>query len=153
MLFYPIKYVIVGHYPIYLALYQMESAIQRRIYGKSLITSEERYNALINNEKIMMVIHIEGIIVYANPAAIQFFCMKEDEDYHGKYIMDYVHPDYQNIVKERVRRTCNNHISCEALVEKMIRGDGTSTDVEVMTSPTQYKGKAASLVVIREVGH
>jgi len=138
---------------IYLALYQMESAIQRRIYGKSLITSEERYNALINNEKIMMVIHIEGIIVYANPAAIQFFCMKEDEDYHGKYIMDYVHPDYQNIVKERVRRTCNNHISCEALVEKMIRGDGTSTDVEVMTSPTQYKGKAASLVVIREVGH
>ena len=136
---------------IYLALYQMESAIQRRIYGKSLITTEERHKALINNEKLMMVIHIEGIIVYANPTAIQFFCTKENEDYRGKYIMDYVHPDYQNIVKERVHETSTLLHSCEAIIEKMIRGDGTVAEVEVMTSPTQYKGKTASLVIIREV--
>lgn len=136
---------------IYLALYQMESAIQRRIYGKSLINAEERFKALINNDKIMMVIHIEGVIVYANPAALQFFGIKETEDYHGKYIMDFVHPDYQNMVKERMRRNYNNHVSCEAQVEKMIRGDGKAVEVEVMTSPTQFKGKTASLVIIREV--
>ena len=137
---------------IYLALYQMESAIQRRIYGQSLIAIEERHKALIHNEKLMIVIHIEGIIVYINPTAVRFFCTKENEDYHGKYILDYVHPDYQNIVIDRMRTNYNLLQSCEAIIEKMIRADGKAVEVEVMTSPTQYKGKTASLVIIREIG-
>ena len=76
----------------------------------SVQQSEERYRALVDSSPNAIVVHQEGKIVYANPQFTQLLKASSDEDYMGQPIIQYVHPDYHERVKARIKNLENNNL-------------------------------------------
>jgi len=118
---------------------------------EALRESEERYRRLVELSPDAMAVHSEGIVVYINTAGMKLFGATSLEEVIGKPILDFVHPDYWEIVKERVSKIYESGEQTELIEEKMVRLDGQSIDVEVLGVPITYQGQTAVQVVIRDI--
>ena len=65
--------------------------------------------------------------------------------------MEYLHPDYREMVRERILRSYEERRPMEFAEEKIIRLDGEVVDVEVATVPIIEEGKPAIYVLIRDI--
>jgi PAS domain S-box-containing protein len=129
---------------------QQEIAERKQAEG-ALRESEERYRSLVECSPVPVVVHSEEKFVFLNPEAIRTLGGTSPEDFLGKSIWDVVHPDYQHIVKQRVKKIYKKKGSAQLLEEKFIRLDGKIIDVEAIGSITNYMGKPASQVVFRDI--
>ena len=132
------------HSSIEMALYKHETNMK-------LKESEERYRALVELSPIAIGIHSEGKVVYVNSAGIKLFGAKSEKELIGKPIMDLVLPSFRDLVQERVKRATSRRENLEPIEEKLIRLDGEELDVEVSAIPTEFAGKEAVQVVIRDI--
>jgi PAS domain S-box-containing protein len=132
------------HSSIEMALYKHET-------NSSLKKSEERYRALVELSPIAIGIHSEGKVVYVNSAGIKLFGANSEKELIGKPIMDLVLPSFRDLVQERVKRATSRKENLEAIEEKLMRLDGEELDVEVSAIPTEFAGKDAVQVVIRDI--
>lgn len=132
------------HSSIEMALYKHETNMK-------LKESEERYRALVELSPIAIGIHSEGKVVYVNSAGIKLFGAKSEKELIGKPIMDLVLPSFRDLVQERVKRATSRRENLEAIEEKLMRLDGEELDVEVSAIPTEFAGKDAVQVVIRDI--
>jgi len=112
---------------------------------------EERYRRLVEFSPAAMVVHSKGKIVFANQAAINLAGGEKLEDLLEKPMLDFVHPDYHSVVKERIRQTVEESSEVELIPEKFIRLDGRVIDVEVAAIPTTYQEKPATQVLYMDV--
>ncbi len=117
----------------------------------ALSDSEERYRSLVDLSPDAIVVHLDGKIVYVNRAGITLFGIDSIEDIVGRPLLDFVHPDYHDLVLARVERTYARDWVGECIEEKMLCVDGETLDVEVAVGPITYNGKHAAQVVIRDI--
>ena len=73
------------------------------------------------------------------------------QDLIGRSILDVVHPDYHDHVRERVDYILRFQKGTELVEQKCLRLDGTAIDVEVTGLPFTSEGKPAVLAVFRDV--
>ena len=73
------------------------------------------------------------------------------QDLIGKSILDVVHPDYHDHVRERVDYIQRFQRGTALAEQKCLRLDGTEIDVEVTGLPFTSEGKSAVLAVFRDV--
>jgi PAS domain S-box-containing protein len=78
------------------------SSDERHRIGKALMESEERYRRLVELSPDAIVVHRNGRFIYVNPGAVQLWGASNAQDLIGKSILDVVHPDYHDHVRERV---------------------------------------------------
>ena len=116
----------------------------------SMQQSEERYRALVESSPNAIVVHQEGKIVYANPGFMRLLRASSEDDLLGQSIIQYVHSDYQEIVKQRIQQLERNK-PVGSLEEKYILLDGTVVDVEVIATPIEYMDKPAFQVIIQDI--
>lgn len=69
----------------------------------------------------------------------------------GKPVMDFVHPDYQEIGRKRIRLALEDDKIGPLMEEKFVRLDGTVIDVEVASTPFTYRGQKAVLSAVRDI--
>jgi len=124
---------------------------ERKRAEESLRDSEERYRHLVELSFDAVVIHSEGKVVYVNVPGTKFFGAASPEELIGKPILDFIHPDYLEIVKARMQETAKNGTGVPLTEEKLIWPDGTSIDVEAAGVPVTYQGRPAIMVVIRDI--
>lgn len=117
----------------------------------SHIRSESMYYDLVERSPEAQIIHVNGIVRFANAAAVEIMGFNSPEDYLGKPALDLVHPDYHEIIYDRIRKVTEKKKSVEFLEEKFIRNDGKVIDVEVAASYITFEGKPASQVLFREI--
>src|SRR4030065_730908 len=129
----------------------IEMALYKHQTNLKLKESEERHRALVELSPIAIGIHSEGKVVYANSAALKLFGAKSENELIGKPIMELVLPSFSDIVEERVKRATSKKEKLEAIEEKFVRLDGKELDVEVSAIPTEFGGKPAVQVVIRDI--
>ena len=100
----------------------------------------------------LVSIQIEGKIVFINKAGAKMLGAATPEQIIGKSILDFVHPDYQEIA---IGRACQM-IHGDAVIcpgeEKWIRLDGRTIDVEVAAMPLIYQGRPAVQLIARHGG-
>ncbi|MCQ6278518.1 PAS domain S-box protein [Bacillus sp. EB600] len=84
------------------ALSMIHDISERKHSEKLIKQSEERYRALVESSPNGIAVHQEGKIVYANPRFIRFLNATSEDDIIGQHILQFVHPDYQEIVKVRI---------------------------------------------------
>lgn len=129
--------------------------IDRVIYQQLLIRenreSEERYRWLVELSPDGIAIHVEGKFVFVNPAGAGFLGATDPEQLVGKPVLDIIHPDYRNIVGERMRVMDRQGRGVPWLEEKFIRLDGREIDVEVAGVAFTYQGKPAVQVIFRDI--
>ena len=135
--------------PLYF-ISQIQDITEQKRIEKRIKQSEERYRALVESSPNAIVVHQEGKIVYANPRFTHFLKAASEDDIIGQHILQFVHPDYQEIVKERIQHLERNQ-SVGSLEEKYVLLDGSIVDVEVIATPIKYMDKPAFQVIISDI--
>ena len=118
---------------------------------EALRESEERYRLLVELSPEPIVVHSGGLIVYMNAAGARVAGAASPAQMIGRSIMDFVHPDYREMVAEGVRQTQVERRPREAVEEKFVRLDGQAIDVEVAAIPITFMGRPATQVVFRDI--
>jgi PAS domain S-box-containing protein len=113
--------------------------------------SEKRYHDLLENSLCAIAVHRNFQLLYINPAGAKLLGASSSEELIGKHLMELVHPDCKEIVKERVSRIEKEGVHAKPLEEKLVRIDGKTIDVEVTGIPITYKGKPAVQVIIHDI--
>lgn len=86
-------------------LLQNMASLQRRAQHFSLLDEKsqpEFFQQLIELLPIGMVVHLNGVIVMANPAAMSIMGVKSHEEFVGRWAMEFVHADSHLQAAERV---------------------------------------------------
>ena len=123
---------------------------ERKKAESALKESEEIYRKLLRESFDAWAIHSEGIVVAINDSAAKI-AGGNPEELIGKPILDFVHPDYREAVKKRIKRLYKEGGSEPLYEEKFLKLDGTVIDVEVMITALTYKGKPAVQIVFRDI--
>ncbi len=129
----------------------LEDITERKSIQEALRESQEQYRRLLDHNPAAIVVHVDGVIVYANRASLDLVAASCPEDALGKKVFDFVHPDYRAIVLDRIKLCQKNGKFAEPIEEKFLRLDGKSVDVEVTAIPIMYQGQPASQVVFWDV--
>jgi len=117
----------------------------------ALRESEERYRRLFDLSPDAIIVHGGGKILLANSAALVLIGADNLDDIIDKPLLDIVHPDYRDLVKDRIRQQVVDGKVVPVLEEKFIRLDGTPVDVEVTAAPIRFHDSPASLVIFRDI--
>ncbi len=118
---------------------------------EALHKSEEQYRQLVELSLDAIIIHCEGRIVFANMATVKLLGAANIEEIIGKPLMDIVHLDYREIVKERIRQAEEHGKTAPLDEEKFTRFDGSVVEVEVAAIPFTYQGKPATQAIVRDI--
>jgi PAS domain S-box-containing protein len=126
------------------------SAAQNRLAEEELRKSEERYRNLVELSPDMIALHSRGKYVYVNPAGINMLGASGPEDLIGKPTSEIIHPDYTELVKERIRQMMQGK-PVPLVEEKYIRLDGKIVDVEVAAAPIPSQSEPMVQVIARDI--
>ena len=129
----------------------VEDITERRAAEQALRASEGRYRGLVEFSPEGVVVYCEDRLVYANPAALALFGASHPEQLLGRLVFDVVHPDFHALARERARRSQEEGQPSPLTEQKYLRLDGTAFDVEAVSTPVTWEGKAAGQVLIRDI--
>lgn len=118
---------------------------------QQLRESELQYRHLVELSPDTIAVHQEGKIVYINPAGLKLLHATHEEEVIGRFIFDIIHPDYRELVQQRVYQSYFENKNTDIAREKFITLDGQAIDVEVITSPIPFRGKPATQVIVRDI--
>jgi len=113
--------------------------------------SEDRYRLLVEPSPDGIIIHQDGIVIFANKASAVLLNADKPEMLVGKPVMSFVHPDYIQTVRDRIHSTQNARDEAPLIEEKLLGIDGTEIEVEVAAIPFIFRGKPATQVVFRDI--
>jgi PAS domain S-box-containing protein len=116
----------------------------------ALHESEERYRALVQWSPEAIVVSRNGRLLFLNPAALRMLGATHEDDLLGKPVLGLVHPEFQEIVRERLRTTERGD-PVPRIEERFIRLDGTVIDVAIQGTPIVYDGEPATFSSIRDI--
>ncbi|MEG5139119.1 MULTISPECIES: EAL domain-containing protein [unclassified Microcoleus] len=117
----------------------------------SLQESEERYRRLVELSPEAIAVYIQGKIAYINAAGAKLLGGISPAELIGFPILNFVHPNYVEKARERIRQVEEENQPIELAEEKLMRIDGEIIDVEVAGIPATYQGLAAAQIIIRDV--
>lgn len=112
--------------------------------------SQEQYRRLVESAPDTIFVHSRGKIVFVNSAGVKLLGAKSPEQIVGKSMTRFIHPNYQNTVKERILQVEKGQ-GVPSAEEKYIRLDGSEVDVEVLAIPFVHQGEPAVQTVIRDI--
>jgi PAS domain S-box-containing protein len=127
------------------------AAINQERAEVALRETEERYRRLVELSPDAIVVHSEGRFVFANMAAARLFGADSPETLVGRPVLDVVHPDYWEVVSQRIQQETLEGDAVPLIEEKFVRLDGTVIDVEVAGIPFTYAGRPAGQIVVRDI--
>jgi PAS domain S-box-containing protein len=122
-----------------------------KLIQKALNESEEKYRRLVELSPDTIFVQSDGKFVLINPAGVKIFGAENPEDILGKYVVDFVHPDFRNTAIERIR-TINDAKQFAPLREiKFLKINGSAFMAEVSGTPIEYNGMSGALVMARDI--
>ncbi|MCB9850055.1 MAG: PAS domain S-box protein [Phycisphaerales bacterium] len=117
----------------------------------ALSESEQRNRALVERSPIPIIIHSNERITYANAAAASALGAHDPRELLDMSIWLLAHPDYHDVVRERVGNIYARETTTPVIEERFRRVDGTYIDVEVSGATIAYGGVRASQVVFLDI--
>jgi len=115
---------------------------------QELAESEERYRSLIELSPDAILVHREGIILFASLASAGIFGAPQPANLVGRRLLDLTHPDFHPTATRRIEAPPAD----SNLIEyRMLRLDGTPFEAEIVATNFSFHGRAARLLVVRDV--
>ncbi|MGW6929887.1 sensor domain-containing protein [Lentzea sp. NPDC054927] len=124
---------------------------RRHTQQQELADLADRYRLLVDLAPEAIVVHEAGVLVYANPAAVQFVRARSEADVLGRPITDFVHPDSQAEMLRRISKLTEPGATSDPADAVLVRFDGGTTDIESVSVRTTWQGRPAFQVIMRDV--
>jgi len=116
-----------------------------------LLQSEERYRNLVEMSPYGIIVHCQGLVVFANPAAVRLSGARNAQQLIGRPAIEFVHPDSRARALQRIREIGRHKVEAPLEEERFVRIDGTAFDVEVVASPLVYHDQPSIQVMFRDI--
>jgi PAS domain S-box-containing protein len=112
----------------------------------------ERYRKLVEMSPDTVAIHRGGKIEYINPAGAKLLGAESPEQLIGRSIADFVHPDFRQVVAERVRSiVAEGETEVPFAEEKLVSLDGRAIDVEAGGVLFSDDGEPVVQTIVRDI--
>lgn len=119
---------------------------------KSLFRSEEKYETLIDASPFPIILHDKGILIFANDAAVKLLELDNVNDLLGKEIINFVHSESIELVKERMAKLLSGEENeVEVVIEKFVTAKGNNIYVEVKAKQVHYNGLLATMIIFQNI--
>ena len=113
--------------------------------------SELQFREIVERSTDVVLIHSEGRIVYANPAAAWVFGAASAMFMLGRVAMTLVHPSDQAAARERILRATTTNAAVEPQEVRCVRDDRSDLRMENVALPMTSEGRPSIVVVGREI--
>jgi diguanylate cyclase (GGDEF)-like protein/PAS domain S-box-containing protein len=109
------------------------------------------YRRLFSDLPVAWVVHEDGAVRDFNRAAAELFAVDDRAAAVGRRLLDFVHPDSLDAVRERLHTMRATGRPVRALAERLRRADGADLWVETIASPTVLDGRPAVQVLCWDI--
>ena len=123
---------------------------ERKLIEQALAESEERYRRVVEVSPEAIFIHCKGRFVFMNMAGAKLLGAGNPEELYGKRALDFVCPDLQDKVAKRIRNAWQRKDN-PLIEEELVRLDGTTIPVEMVSVFFTYRGKDSVLAIARDI--
>jgi len=118
---------------------------------RPLVELGQHHLQLLKHTKTGVVIHRNGIIVYANEQADALVGLPLKSTLKGRDIWTFISTSFKSAITARINKLINEQIVAESIEEQFIRWDGTTLDVEVFAFPVKYEGNVAIKTIFTDI--
>ena len=115
------------------------------------LESEGRYRLLVDHSPNGIIVHVNGDIVFVNPAGIDLFGGSSASEIVDKPLSDVIHQDYLHVVLGRIENIVEDNSKMPWVELKIIRLDGKEVDVELSSVPFIYNEIPAILSIFTDI--
>nr|WP_269327248.1 EAL domain-containing protein [Kineosporia mesophila] len=112
----------------------------------------DRYRQLVELMPDGVVVHQDGLIVYAN-ASTGRLTGTEARQMLGRHILDFIHPDSRSALLERVAQLEGSSGPSAPTRVHLMRDDGDVTAIESVSVRTSWQGRPAMQAIMRDLTH
>lgn len=129
--------------------------------GRPEIIAKEAERAFLDNpgplsklfefSPTAILVHFQGIIRFANPAAGRMLGDGTPESIVGKPVLDFVHPGFREQVVRRMQESVATGQHAATAQETLLRLDGNSFVAEVSAFPVPFESGTAIVALARDV--
>lgn len=123
---------------------------QRKELEQKQKESDLRYRNLVESLPLGMGVHQKGKLVYANEYAVTLMDAESVDQLIGKSVLDFVHPEETNFVKERMVKVMMGQ-SISGVKERYITLKGKEIIVETSAHPFIFYGEPAVQLIVRDI--
>ena len=113
--------------------------------------SEERYRTVTDHSPLGSVVHRNGMIVYANPAAFLMMGASSENELVGTSIFVWIHPDFHQLSANRTLEVTRDSVSTQPIAIQFLRPDGKVCVAEVQSTPIMYDEMPAIHVALNDI--
>ncbi len=126
-----------------LVFVSVKDLTESKLVSEKLKASESKFKSLIEQSPVGILIMQKSKIIFANKVLAKTLGFRKVEDLMGENIIDFVHPDFKEIAKSRMKMLMTKGKMLNSLEEKFIRKDGSVIDVLVLGQSILFEGKQA----------
>ncbi|EFI36123.1 multi-sensor signal transduction histidine kinase [Desulfonatronospira thiodismutans ASO3-1] len=145
-------FVLVTAIILYCILRQQVLSWEKRT--QDLIDREKQYHFLVDKSPLPIFIQTGGSFSYLNSQALNLFRASSQEQMLGKPVIDHVHPDFREKVKQRIQSLNRDKQEVPALEQVFTTIDGKNVDVNVQAVPFNFQGQDGAGVFVQDItGH
>lgn len=112
--------------------------------------SEENYRILAESSPYGIIVHHDLVIKYYNKQALSIFKADLEEDYVGRKIPEFVHPDYQQTITDMTIDFRGGQFIDFSEVY-LINSSGDLIEAEITSTAIVFNGEPASQVIFRDI--
>ncbi|WP_316568279.1 PAS domain S-box protein [Neobacillus sp. YIM B06451] len=135
--------------PMY-AIAHVEDITKEKLLEKDLKESQKRYRDLVAYSPEPIIVHRDGVIIFANEKACRMVGMSMEELHH-KSIYDFISPDYHSRTRERLDELQNVVGEEETRNFKIIIPGGRKLTIEITHKAIEYEGLPSIQATFRDV--
>jgi len=116
---------------------------QERLALDRLAESEQRYRTMAERSPEAIIVHRGGNMIYVNSAAVKMFGASSAQDFFGRAIFEFIHPDSRPLAQARRKSLAEGSAHVPLTEMKFLRFDGTAVDAEIQGTSIVYDGAPA----------
>jgi PAS domain S-box-containing protein len=128
----------------------MQDITQRKEAEQGLRESEDRYRKLVEISPDAVILHQDGKIIYANPAAVRITGAGSSDELLGKAILDLTAPEFRDSVRSNISRDLAGETT-PPMELMLLRTDGKPVMVDGRGVSTVIGGRPAVLVALNDI--